>query len=336
MAKQAGKMFLKIGISAGLMALLLWRIDFAELSTVFRATDLWLFGAATALFFVQQVVVAYSWQILLVAQHNHVPFWRILQVHFIGSFFGTFMPSSVGMDIVRAYSLSRHLRKGVDAMSSLFVTRVVGFLVNFGIAVLAAIPVARMTGNSRLFWAVLAITALFGVGVWVLLHPRFMRSVEFMLKKIRLGKLVHLVHEFYQGTADLKQEKKALRRLVLVSLLFQVVGIYIIYLVGVSLGLSIAMKYYFIYVPVITVITVLPLSIAGIGVREGAFVFFFTRLGAAGEQALSLSLLVFAQWIAMALVGGMVYWLSGLAKARVEETGSGMENHVLESVSREG
>jgi len=336
MAKQAGKWLLKIGISAGLMALLLWRIDFAELSAVFRTTDLWLFAAATALFFAQQVVVAYSWQILLLAQQNHVPFWRILQVHFIGSFFGTFMPSSVGMDIVRAYSLSRHLRKGVDAMSSLFVTRVVGFLVNFGIAVLAAIPVARMTGNAHLFWAVLAITALFAVGVWILLHPRFMRSVEFMLKKIRLGKIVHLVHEFYQGTAALKLQKKALRQLVLISLLFQLVGIYIIYLVGVSLGLGIAVKYYFIYVPVITVITVLPLSIAGIGVRESAFVFFFTRLGAASEQALSLSLLVFAQWIAMALVGGIVYWFSGLAKARKEAIAVEMEDRVLESVPREG
>jgi len=81
--------------------------------------------------------------------------------------------------------------------------------------------------------------------------------------------------------------------------------------VGHSIGIQLGMAYYFIYVPIIMAITIIPLSLAGIGIREGAFVFFFVPLGVPAAKALTLSLLLFVQMLIIALLGGILFMTSG-------------------------
>jgi hypothetical protein len=99
-------------------------------------------------------------------------------------------------------------------------------------------------------------------------------------------------------------------QLVAVSFVYQSLGIVIVYVLGRALGIELSLWRYFIYLPLITAITVLPISLAGIGIREGAFVFFFAQAGVAQAQALALSLLLFAQTLGLALLGGVWYFLS--------------------------
>src|SRR5512145_1991772 len=102
------------------MAVLLWQVDVRQIGATFAATRLELSCAAFVLFLMQQAIVAYAWHMLLPAEGNRVPFFRTVEVHFIGSFFGTFLPSSVGMDVIRAYRLGRYLERGVDSASAMF------------------------------------------------------------------------------------------------------------------------------------------------------------------------------------------------------------------------
>ncbi len=279
------KFLLKGLISVGLIgALLYWKVDIAELGRAFRQVDILLFAFASVLFLFQQVVIAYCWQVVLQAQENQIPFGRILQVHLIGAFFGTFMPTSIGMDIVRAFSLKKYLSNRLHAMSSMFVTRVVGFVINFAIALVVAIPAAQQTGNSRLFWIVLLMTFAFCFAVYVLLQPGLLYFFKPLFERFKLQNIFAKLAEFQEGTKALRHQKQSMIILLLLSLFFQILGIMIIYLVGLSLGLSIAAYHYFILIPLITTITILPLSVAGIGVREGAFVFFSCRWVSANHR----------------------------------------------------
>ncbi len=83
---------------------------------------------------------------------------------------------------------------------------------------------------------------------------------------------------------------------------------------GLSLGLQAQLLDYFVFIPIITVITFLPISIAGVGVRELAFVFFFTRVGVPEYACISLSLLYFAMGIVGTLPGAVVYMYTGLGR----------------------
>jgi uncharacterized protein (TIRG00374 family) len=309
------KFWIKAGISLALLAVLVWKSNLNALIGVMAETDLKVYSAAFLLFLFQQVVVAYCWQLLLRAQNNRVPFVRTLEVHFVGSFFGTFLPSSITMDIVRAYRLSRHLRRGVDAASSMFVTRVVGFWVNFVLASIVAIPVGQGTSNPHLAWTLAAVTLGFVAAIWIALNRWSMQLVRRILQRLNLIKIADKMERIRGAILQFALAKQAIFKLLVLSLFFQIVGIVVIFLVGRAVGIELGIGYYFIYIPLITALAVLPISVLGIGIREGAFVFFFAQAGVPQAQALSLSLLLFSQSLLMALIGGVWYTFD---KAKVQ------------------
>ena len=105
-----------------------------------------------------------------------------------------------------------------------------------------------------------------------------------------------------------------------VSLVFNITLITMNYLIGLSLGAKISIWYYFLFVPITSIVTLLPISFAGLGVREGAYVLFFTQAGMARETALSLSLLVYVVSIfTPGLIGGIIYVLKGAKDYAAEE-----------------
>jgi uncharacterized membrane protein YbhN (UPF0104 family) len=92
------------------------------------------------------------------------------------------------------------------------------------------------------------------------------------------------------------------------------------YVLGLSLRDRVSIWYYFLFVPITSIVTLLPVSFAGLGVREGAYVFLFTQAGMPQETALSLSLLVYVVSIfAPGLIGGVIYVLKGARDYAAEE-----------------
>ncbi len=320
------KFWLKAIFSVALLALLIWKSNLGDLLNVMASADLRLYAAAFALFLFQQVVVTYCWQLLLVAQKNAVPFWQTLKVHFIGSFFGTFLPSSISMDVIRAYHLSRHLRRGVDAASSMFVTRVAGFGINFLLALLVAIPVCRANNDFQLLWTVAIFTVAFFAAIWIVLHRWALQLFSSILRRFKLAKIADKLLHVRESILEVAVAKSAMLKMLLLSVFFQLLGVVIIYIVGRALEIQLAFGYYCIYVPLITAIAVLPVSVLGIGIREGAFVFFFTQAGVPKATALSLSLLLFSQSLLMAAMGGIWYLLD---KSKVQTIGLDIEKEAF-------
>src|SRR3989337_2338488 len=87
------------------------------------------------------------------------------------------------------------------------------------------------------------------------------------------------------------------------------------YVLGRGLGMDIPLAYYFLFIPLTTVISMLPISLSGLGIREGAFIFLFTMVGATKEQAITLSLLWFATAALVSMIGGVEYVRMGGRKA---------------------
>ena len=311
--------YLKLIISLGLMALIISKIDLTSLKENLFSANINLYFFATILFFTQQVIIAYSWQILLKAQGNNVPFLNVLRVYFIGSFFGAFLPSSVGMDIVRIYGLAKHLKDGTDSASSMVVARVLGFWILIAFALLAAIPMSHILGKRQLFIWILILSIIFLGATIFFLSPFTKKILYLLLKLMHLSHFEKQVEETYRSIYEFSRHRKAIFQLLLVSVLFQILGIYIIFLIGKSLDIKMSIGLYFLLIPIIMIITLIPISIAGIGVRESSFVYFFTQAGSTSAQALSLSLLVFFQWILIALIGGIIYLFQGIGAVEVHE-----------------
>jgi uncharacterized membrane protein YbhN (UPF0104 family) len=103
------------------------------------------------------------------------------------------------------------------------------------------------------------------------------------------------------------------------SFLLQALVVVVTIFNGVALQLDVPVVFYFILIPLIAVATMIPVSLNGLGIREGAFVFFLAQVGVPEEQALSLALLWLAILIASSAVGGLV-WLATPVPPRPEES----------------
>jgi hypothetical protein len=107
----------------------------------------------------------------------------------------------------------------------------------------------------------------------------------------------------------------------LFSFLIQAVRILIIYVASVAIVLGVSVGYFFLFVPIIIMISLVPTTIAGIGVAEGAYVYFFTRVGAAAHGAFALSILVRIIYIFLTLPGGIVYISEGISPSKSKAAG---------------
>lgn len=110
----------------------------------------------------------------------------------------------------------------------------------------------------------------------------------------------------YQAYAS---HKPALIKTFLLALVTHVSLILSAICFGESLGIKVHLGFYFVMVPAINCIAAVPITINGLGVREGLFVASFQAGGVPNEKALLLSLLSFAVSLLFSVIGGVVYLL---------------------------
>jgi hypothetical protein len=91
------------------------------------------------------------------------------------------------------------------------------------------------------------------------------------------------------------------------SIVVQVGNVVLVWLIGVALGAEVPLAYYFVFVPMVSLLTLLPVSVNGMGVREGGVVLFLKQVGVDEPTALTLALLWFAVFAVVGLLGGVVY-----------------------------
>jgi len=281
------------------------------------------------------VVRAYRWQVLLSALEIEVPLGQLTALYFIGFLFTNVLPTGFGGDPIRMYELSRYTHRTAESAGTVLADRF------FGLIVLQAMAVVALAFGYQLVepWMI-GFTVLLFVGslvaVWLLLNRQLWQSLGERLKPLaslgqkqgsipskivgQVGNLsiVEGFKRFYESLHG--YNIAAVGKTLGVSLVFNILLITMNYLLGLSLGTRVSIWYYFLFVPITSIVTILPVSFAGLGVREGAYVLLFIQAGMPRETALSLSLLVYVISIfAPGLIGGIIYVLKGARDYAAEE-----------------
>jgi uncharacterized protein (TIRG00374 family) len=315
----------KVIVSLILIILLLREIGLQEtLEKLLQAHPAYLL-AALVVALLGVVVRAYRWQVLLSALEVKVPLGQLIALYFIGFLFTNVLPTGFGGDPIRMYELSRYTHRTAESAGTVLADRF------FGLIVLQAMAVVALAFGYQLVepWMI-AFTVLLLVGslvaVWLLLNRQFWQSLGERLKPLtsltqKQGAVLSKVEglkRFYESLHG--YNVAAVGKTLGVSLVFNISLITMNYLIGLSLGDRVSIWYYFLFVPITSIVTILPVSFAGLGVREGAYVFLFTQAGMPRETALSLSLLVYVISIfTPGLIGGVIYVLKGARDYAAEE-----------------
>ncbi len=300
---------LRIALSLGLLTLVLTQVGWEQTWEAFRGAQLSSLAAALGLAFASVVARAFRWKILLDALGVRVSLRRLTELYFIGAFFSTFLPTGVGGDVVRAYELTRQSERPVEVVGTVVLDRATGLLVLFLMAA-TALPFSHRLIGPETAGLIVTLTVL-GWGALALLLRRDWLERLGLLRWVSKVRALDQVYEsaYACGTRPTGAALAA-------SLGLNALLIGMNYLIGRSLGVFISLWYYVLFVPIISFLLVLPISLSGLGLREGGYVYLFAQAGVPAPLALTISLMVYAFNVATGLVGGILYVAQGLSGVR--------------------
>ena len=230
--------------------------------------------------------------------------------YYIGMFFNLFAPSTLGGDAGRVFYLSRNRTEESPrsraesaglALISILADRAIGLIVLVwaGAAGLLLFPQYASLIPQSLRFATFALAAAAILG-WALfpLGDRVAAKIDLpLVQKLR-------------GVAQTYRSRQGvLLQSIGLSLVFHLIQLWIQLLAGRALGFDIPWAYALVFFPMVDILSMLPVSFSGIGLREGAYLFFLGRLGVGAEQAVACGTLWLAMLIVSGLIGGVVFIL---------------------------
>jgi uncharacterized protein (TIRG00374 family) len=304
---------LKIAVSLLLIIIILRSVDIGKLWEVLRQASPWFLLAALAVSFAGVVMRAYRWQILLHDQGVNATIRELTVLWFVSFLFTNLLPTGIGGDAVKMYELSQSSERGAEAVSSVLVDRFVGLFSLQAIGLLALIFSWRIVPTQ----IVILTLVVFGASLlaaWVVSYRRLWgwmaRYVPFFDRLLAIKQVRSLVDSLQSYSPS------ALLRSFAVGLAFNVLLITMNVLIGAALGINVPIPFYMISVPLTSVVLILPISFAGLGVREATYLGLFSQVGVGREFAVTLSLMVYALGtMAPGIVGGVLYILRGARDA---------------------
>lgn len=298
----------KLVVSCGLIALVLRGTDVGEVLGAIGRADMRLVLLSLCLFFVGYGITAGRWRTLLGTQRVEASLAVLIRSFMVAVFFNNLLPSTIGGDAIRVYDSWRLGCGKAEAVVVIFMDRFMGLLslvlfASAGLALLPELPVDVPLAQAA---------ALLGVGgvaviLWFMFSPPptppsgqggpfvAVPFVERTLRRLR------------EAVDSFRGKRGALGRALALSLLLQVNVVVAYYLMARSLDLPVPFLDYFLIIPAALLILMAPVSINGIGLREGAFVFFLGLYGVGKAEAVAFAWIAYGVLLVQGLLGGIVY-----------------------------
>jgi hypothetical protein len=319
-SRRGGRLLLlgKFFVSGALLAILFWRVDRLTFIRTVQMLPLEVFLGCVSLYALGYLISTVRWQRLLLAEGIRLPLWRLILVYFEGAFFSLFLPTLIGGDIVRGFAIYRITRGHDASVASILVDRLSGFAALIVIAMVALVLAYGQIRDPQAAVMILGVAAAFILLIAVLLHSRMKEHASGLLRAVGLTKFEAKLERMVDALQRYRGHRRALGQAILLSALLQALIIVIYYFIGAGLNVGVPLSYFFLYVPLITVVAMLPVSVAGLGVREGGTVYFFAKVGVDTASALTMSLAWFSLTLVVSGLGGLAFLVNTHAAKRAE------------------
>lgn len=317
--KKALMQFIKIAVSVGLIVFLFYKLSPSNLLAHLERVKPWQILASAAVFFASVVMGAYQWHLLLKAGGIALPFRKTFKVYFVGLFFNNFLPAGVGGDVVKIYDVSRVGNDPYQVFAVTMLDRVIGIA---GLSVLALVASFILMGKGGLYnlrlYVVIFIACVAPV-LALILNKRLSRGVRRLFGRITVGGLGGRFDAVFRHLGEYRRLRLLLLQLTALAMGVQFLRVVTHVLTAQSLGITVTplgFLQFFVFVPLLGLIMILPISINGLGVREGAGILLFTQIGFSKEEALLMELMTYAIMVVVSLLGGVFFFQRNLSRPR--------------------
>ncbi len=314
-------LFLRIAISGALIAALLIKVDWNELAGIFPSISWGYIMIAVVLLYTDKLLTSFRWSLLLKKKGLYPPFGRLVKIDFLSNALGVLIPSSAGPDVIRGYGLSRYSRNTTDSLSSLIIDRLISVTALVAIT-LAATGFLSSAIDYRITVTVWGGAIILGLMLLLITNRALLRIVKSIFGHRATEGIAGAARKIFNSFLDYRDHPFTMAQAFGLALLSQGIRIFRIFLYSLALGLDIPFYAFVVFVPIILFLTLLPISLAGIGIRENGYLYFFARWGITPQIALTISLFTYFMILLTAIPGAIIYLVEGIPK---EEAGHGLE-----------
>lgn len=308
--------FIQLLITILLFIVLFRKIDINNLLDLIKQINfinlafIWVLSISFAVFPALRTLVGFRY-----LTKGKITLWETYQYFLVGMFYNNILPTSIGGDVARIYLLYRKSQEIYKASSIVVFERLVGAAATVSISLVAAICVFHLEGIRIFLYYIIILAAGIGLVFFILFNPYLLKGI---------GKF-DKVKRFLQAIQEFKKSKSIVLNLFVFSLFYQLADIFVAFLFSRLIKMDVAFVYFLVFIPLVYIVTMLPITINGLGLRENLLVFLLALVGVGSSSAVLLSLLIYLDRLVRGLVGGLfILWYSLTGKVEIGKEPMGM------------
>ena len=312
--------FLKMSVGLGIILILVRRFSIS-LDSFWDGLEIptCVTMACALPMFAMPIVSVNRWKLFLLKVGVREQIRTLWKINFVSTFQGLILPSTQGVDAFRMYHIARRHPECVGgAAGSVLIERMIGMLVWCGIALVGLPLVLRHVETKwSIALAVIGFSVAAVVGSLLVVSPQFHHLYAGQRPKMKvLAKVIGFLDKTHEALVTFPYRKVLLSSIGLI-VVYQFCSITCVWLLFNAYGVSLPLYMHMAFYPGIAIIAMMPVTIGGFGVREGAFAYFYSLVGVPAEVSVCVSV---ANYVVLSLLpaalGGMLWIMDILSSGK--------------------
>ncbi len=309
--------WIKAAAGIAIITAMIYFVDITKVAAALSSADPFLMALAFLLTPVSMALRFVRWDRIIRLSGNRLGMWQNARIYMIGFFFGTITPSKLGDLLKFRYLHKEHGITQGTALSLSVLDRIFDLIVIIAVGS-TALFIAYSAGS---FASVLIVALVFAASLFMMLNRRIFRKCsDFLVLKLSVLRRYIGVESkvdkegafesLYAPFGKLRQSPAELSSITALSFLIWLsVGLQA-QLIFLAMGISLEFFALFPILCLATLVSLLPLTVSGLGTREAAMILLFSMLGVPANKTISMSLLLLLiGQISVAAIGGVMYAL---------------------------
>ena len=293
--------FLKFSISFSLLFYLFNRTQFSAIKDSLEQVSLPLVFVAISLLFLQCLAGSFRWCVVTKSIARSVPIWTSFKIILLGNFFNQFLPSSAGGDIMRVWYVRSIGLSTRMSIATILIDRLLALLA-LGALITITFPITYYLVDDSLFRL-----SIFGSGILIFILFFLIYYARKIPRKYYGYKITEYIRKFSDATHLILKERRTAILLLSLSMIMHLISGAVVYLIAISLGVKVGLLACLMLTQPVLLLTVIPVSIAGWGVREVGLIAVLSFVGVDNDNAFLVSIVFGILLIFISLPGAIVW-----------------------------
>jgi glycosyltransferase 2 family protein len=297
----------KLTITALLFLYIFNKIDFRQFGATLRNAQIDILIIGFLILWLGHYICIYRWRMLMRPLMPVLSLGNLFGIYCIGLFFNLTFPTVVGGDVVKMYYAGKPSKSYAQSFAATFLDRDAGMLAMMIIACVAIVIYPVSVPGIPVTIIIWSVFVAFVLGNIAIFTPPCHRLITNILHRLHLPRVALKIDMISNAFQIMGKHPAILFGSLIISFINQLLVISVTWIMALGLRLNVPPYYFLVFVPVITLISMIPISLNGMGLREYSFMSLFGAIGVPHASCIALGVISSIVVILSSIPGGIVY-----------------------------